>query len=268
MIIDIEKVKNIVLSAKPFFMDREKSSEIKEKGIADYVTQVDINVQNYLQKKLKEEFPEIDFMSEEKDNSEVDFSGYVWILDPVDGTTNLIHDFHGSSISLALAKDRDLVMGLVYIPTSDEVFYAQKGKGAFLNGKAIHCSTERDFSKALIGVGSSPYQKQWAELNFEVFKKIFKDASDVRRIGSAAIELSYVACGRMDAYVEATLKPWDYAAGKLILEEAGGEVLSYDGCELEIPNAASMCASNGYIGKTLIEKYLPSEEEYRKLGFC
>lgn len=262
MIVDINAIKDIVKSAKPLFMDRHGSTDITEKGVANYVTQVDMNVQNYLQKELKKVYPDILFMSEEKDNSDVDFSGHVWILDPVDGTTNLIHDFHGSSISLGLSYNCEIIMGVIYIPTSDELFYAEKGKGAFLDGERIYCSTERDFGKALIGIGSSPYKKEWADLNFDTFKKIFKDASDVRRIGSAAIELAYVASGRMDAYIEASLNAWDYSAGKLIVEEAGGKVVSFDGEDLEIPKAGSMCASNGYIGDILVKSYLPSEDAY------
>lgn len=265
MTIDIERIKEIVISAKPYFMDRKNSENITEKGVANYVTQVDLNVQNYLNKKLKDAYPDIEFMSEEKDNSDIDYSGYVWILDPVDGTTNLIHDFHGSSISLALAKNCEVILGVIYIPTSDEIFYAEKGEGAFLNGERISSSTEKDFSKALIGIGSSPYHKEWADINFDLFKRIFKDASDVRRIGSAAIELAYVACGRMDAYVEATLNPWDYSAGKLIVEEAGGKVVGFDGKELMLPFAGSMCASNGYIGDILVNNYLPGPEEYEKI---
>lgn len=266
MIIDIEIVKEIVKSAKPFFMDRKESSNITEKGVSDYVTRVDMNVQNYLQEKLLCAYPEIEFMSEEKDNSEINFDGYVWILDPVDGTTNLIHDFHGSSISLGLSKNREIIMGIVYIPTSDEMFYAQKGQGAYLNGTKIQCSEERELSRALVGTGSAPYHKEWAEINFEMIKRIFIDVADVRRIGSAAIELAYIACGRLDAYVEAILNPWDYSAGKLLVEEAGGKIVSFDGEEVSVPKASSMCASNGYIGDILVSKYLPKESDYAKYG--
>lgn len=269
MIVDIEKVKEIVLSAKPLFMNRDESANITVKGAADYVTKVDVNVQNYIVNALKKEYPSIQFMGEEKDNSDIDFSGRVWILDPVDGTTNLIHDFHGSSISLGLADNNELVMGIVYIPTSDELFYAQKGKGAYLNGERIHCSMEKELSKAVVGAGSSPYYKYYADLVFDSYKKMFMDISDIRRIGSAAIELAYVACGRLDAYTEAELKPWDYAAGKIIVEEAGGKAVDYDGNEMDISKPSSMCSSNGIIGDMLVGKYLPSIKSLNeaKLGY-
>lgn len=260
--VDINIVINIVKSAKPFFFDRENSAQISEKGVADFVTLVDINVQNYLKSKLSKAYPSVQFMSEEKDNSDIDFSGLVWILDPVDGTTNLIHDFQGSSISLALAENGEVIMGVVYVPTSDELFYAEKNKGAFLNGRKIHVSEEKDFARALISTGSSPYHKEWADLNFEVFKKIFLDCADIRRIGSAAIELCYVACGRLDAYVEANLKQWDYAAGKIIVEEAGGKIIDYEGNAVNITYTSSLCSSNGPIGEILVQKYLPENKNF------
>lgn len=260
---DIEIVKQIVQSAKPLFMDRNNSQKVNEKGVADYVTAVDIAVQNYLQEKLKEAYPDVQFMGEEKDNSDIDFEGKVWILDPVDGTTNLIHDFHGSAISLAYAENREIKLGVVYVPTSDELFYAQKGCGAYLNGQCIRVSNVKDMAHSLISIGPAPYTKKWAERNFEMYLKIYKDSQDFRRIGSAAIELSYVACGRIEAYIEPELKPWDYAAGLLIIEEAGGSIVTFDGEKIDITKNSSVCSSNGKIGEILVRDYLPSSDVYK-----
>jgi len=251
----IDIVKEIVISAKPLFFDREKSSEVSVKGRADYVTKVDLAVQNYIGDKLREKFPDIQFLAEEKDNSDIDLSGKIWILDPVDGTTNLIHDFKGSSISLALCENKEVVLGVVYLPFSDEIFYAEKGKGAYLNGERCYCSEEKELSEALVSIGSSPYVKSWAKANFEMFRDIFLATSDVRRIGSAAIELCYVACGRAEAYVEASLKPWDYAAGKLIVEEAGGYISDYKGGKPDPTIASSMVAANKYLGREFVERF-------------
>lgn len=257
---NIEKVIEIVKSAKPLFMDRDNSQKVDAKGVADYVTAVDFAVQNYLQEKLKEAYPQVQFMGEEKDNSDIDFSGKVWILDPVDGTTNLIHDFHGSAISLAYAENKEVKLGVIYIPTSDELFYAEKGKGAFLNGNKINVSNVKDMAHSLISIGPATYTKEWAELSFEMYLKIYKDSQDFRRIGSAAIELAYVACGRIEAYIEPALSPWDYAAGLLIIEEAGGSVVTFDGEKVDITKRTSICGSNGRVGEILVDKYLfPSE---------
>lgn len=263
MDIDIEKVKEIVLGAKPLFENREQSQRVTVKGAADFVTQVDFEVQNYFQEKLKNLYPETEFLSEEKDNSDIDFSGYVWILDPVDGTTNLIHDFQGSSISLGLAKNKEVIMGIIYVPTSGELFYAKKGEGAYLNGERIHCSSVSDLAGSLIGTGPGPYRKDWADLSFDMYKKIYKDVSDIRRIGSAAIELSYVACGRMEAYIEPRLNPWDFCAGLLIVEEAGGKLQTFDGDKMDVSKATSMCASNAVIGDILVKDYLPGSDIFK-----
>ena len=260
---NIEKVIEIVKSAKPLFMDRDNSQKVDEKGAADYVTAVDFAVQNYLQEKLKEAYPEVQFMGEEKDNSDIDFSGKVWILDPVDGTTNLIHDFHGSAISFAYAENKEVKLGVIYIPTSDELFYAEKGKGAFLNGNKIHVSGVKDMAHSLISIGPAPYTKEWAELSFEMYLKIYKDSQDFRRIGSAAIELAYVACGRIEAYIEPALNPWDFAAGLLIIEEAGGSVVTLDGEKVDITKRSSICSSNGPVGEILVGNYLPPSKTFR-----
>jgi len=250
MIYDIEKIKELVVQIKPLFQNREESAQIKVKGVADFVTAVDTHVQKYMQEKLYELYPEVQLMGEEKDNSDIDFSKAVWILDPVDGTTNLIHDFHGSSLSLGLAINRRVVLGIIYNPDTGEIFWAEKGKGAFLQQegsqekKALHVSDTSDMGNALIGCGASPYNKKWAKLNFETFEKIFEDVADFRRIGSAAIEMAYVA------------------AGRIIIEEAGGRVTTYDGEDFDPTTVRSIVASNGVIGDILTKKYLPSERDF------
>ena len=268
MVYDIEKIKEVVLKIKPLFQNREESSQVKVKGVADFVTAVDTHVQKYMQEELAKLYPEVQLMGEEKDNSDIDYSKAVWILDPVDGTTNLIHDFHGSSLSLGLAVNKQIILGIIYNPDTGEIFWAEKGKGAFLqiegsdNKKQIHVSTVSEMGNALIGCGASPYNKKWAKLNFETFEKIFEDVADFRRIGSAAIEMAYVASGRMESYLEAKLNPWDYAAGKIIVEEAGGKVTTYDGDDFDPTTVRSIVASNGIIGDKLTSKYLPSEQDF------
>ena len=256
MNIDTQKVIEIVKKVKPLFSDREGSSNIKVKGVADFVTQIDFKVQEQVKQALYEMYPDIQFMGEEKDNSDIDFSGDVWILDPVDGTTNLIHDFRNSTLSLALARNGILTFGIIYHPYSDEIFVAERQKGAWLNGNPISVSSRENFSECLISIGTSPYHRELAKENFKVFEKVFTDCADIRRLGSAALELAYVVAGRIDAYFERSLKPWDYAAGMLLVEEAGGKVTDYKGNPVDITGNSDIVAGSQTIGKILVRKYL------------
>ena len=169
MSVDTQKIIEIVKQVKPLFLDREGSSQIKVKGVADFVTQIDFKVQEQVKTALYELYPEIQFMGEEKDNSDIDFDGDVWILDPVDGTTNLIHDFRNSTLSLALARKGVLTLGIIYHPYSDEIFVAERGKGALLNGSPISVSKRQNFSECLISIGTSPYYRELAKENFRIF---------------------------------------------------------------------------------------------------
>ena len=245
MSVDTQKIIEIVKQVKPLFLDREGSSQIKVKGVADFVTQIDFKVQEQVKTALYELYPEIQFMGEEKDNS-----------DPVDGTTNLIHDFRKSTLSLALAGKGVLTLGIIYHPYSDEIFVAERGKGALLNGSPISVSKRQNFSECLISIGTSPYYRELAKENFRIFEKVFTDCADIRRLGSAALELAYVAAGRIDAYFERSLKPWDYAAGMLLVEEAGGKVTDYKGNPVDITGNSDIVAGNRAIGEILVEKYL------------
>lgn len=133
--IEILKVQEIVREAAKIFSNRNAAEQIKQKGVFDYVTAIDEAVQEFIQKELSDLYPQIQFMGEEKDNSDIDMSGQVWVLDPVDGTTNLIHDYQNSAISLALIDNSEIILGIIYNPFSDEMFYAEKDKGSFLMEK-------------------------------------------------------------------------------------------------------------------------------------
>lgn len=254
--IDIELVKKIVIEAGELFRNREAASHTKTKGVADFVTEVDFAVQKFVSGKLSELYPEIQFMGEEKDNSDIDRNGLVWILDPVDGTTNLIHDYHASVVSLALMEKEEIILGIVYNPYMNEFFCAKKGAGAFLNGERIHVSEAERMDQCLIALGTSPYYKELAKQNFEMFCQIFVDAQDVRRSGSAALDLAYVASGRIDGYFERSLKIWDYAAGMLLVREAGGKILDYQGKDSGTANIADIVSGNTAIAPILVENYL------------
>jgi len=252
----MEQLIPMVQSVKPMFLNRERALHVKEKGAADFVTQVDVAVQEYVKQRLKERYPQIQFMGEEQDNSQVDFKQPVWILDPVDGTTNLVHDYRCSALSLALWDGTCLRLGIVYQPYTEELFCAEKGKGARLNGAPIHVSETRSLARSLVSIGTSPYRHELAEENFRLFKEVFLKCSDIRRLGSAAVDLAYVACGRTDAFLEKNLKPWDFAAGVLLVEEAGGTVTDYSGKVICPTVPSDLVAGNGTIGELLVSEVL------------
>lgn len=254
--IEMEEIQGVVREAAKLFTDRSAVGMIREKGLYDYVTAVDEAVQQYIQEKLEALYPNIQFMGEEKDNSTIDMKGDVWVLDPVDGTTNLVHDYRNSAISLALISNREVILGIIYNPFSDEMYYAKKGEGSFLNGEKIHVSDAKAMGESLISIGTSPYFKDEAEENFKTFSQIFRECQDIRRCGAASLDLAHVACGRIDGYMENHLKLWDYAAGVLIVREAGGIVLNYEGQELQMELDGNVVAGNSIIPRLIVEQYL------------
>ncbi len=254
--INIEEIKALLKKAGKLFADRNAAAHTREKGVADYVTEVDFAVQQFIRGRLEELYPEVQFLSEEKSNEEIDKNGLVWVLDPVDGTTNLIHDYRASVISLALMQEGSVVLGMIYNPYTDELFSAQKGKGSYCNGQKIEVSGAETIEKSLIAIGTSPYYKEMAEENFKVFQAVFKDCQDIRRSGSAALDLAYVACGRIEAYFERNLKIWDYAAGMLLVREAGGRVTDYRGNDADTEMISDITAANPKINSVLTAKYL------------
>ncbi len=254
---ELTEIKNIILEAGQFLKNREAATHITVKGASDYVTEVDKAVQNFIQKALQEKYPEIQFLGEEKNNDEIDLSGLVWVLDPVDGTTNLIHDYKRSSISLALMENGQTVLGIVYQPYTDELFYAEKGKGAYLNGRQIHVSGAESMDECMFAFGTSPYEKEkYGEDSFRNIYRVFMDSQDIRRSGSAAIDMAETAAGRIDGFFERKLSIWDYAAGRLLVAEAGGRATDYDGNELGNAMKSSVVCGNPVIHELLIQKYL------------
>lgn len=214
----------ILLSAT----DIDRKIHAKE-GKGNFVTEYDSAVQEALKEKLLKVVPEAVFFGEEDDADKADVrSGYAFIVDPIDGTANFTRGYNASCISVALAKDGLPILGVVYNPYMQETFTAEKGKGAFLNGNPIHVS-DRDLAHGLILFGTAPYSEELAKKSFEKAYYYFSKAEDLRRSGSAAIDLCCLACGRAELFFEMILSPWDYAAGALIVEEAGGFVSDFDG---------------------------------------
>ena len=221
------KIIELVRQTKPLIFQEMTHEKVTEKGAADYVTNVDVAVQKYLKEALGNEFPDIALIAEEKENLGLDPDNSYWILDPIDGTTNLIRDYHLSAVSLGLYENGEITFGV-----TEELFYGAKGEGAYLNGAPILVSNQPEFKDAVVSFGSSPYEKNRAKELFPVFYNIFMNCADFRRTGSAALDICYVACGRQHAYLEQNLKPWDYSGASIILREAGGTITDWGNKEL------------------------------------
>lgn len=248
--IAIQDILALVRQTKNFVENRERASHIKVKGPADYVTQVDTDIQNFLKKELGRLAPEIQFLGEEEGLHEMNGDTY-WILDPIDGTTNLIHDYQHSVVSLGLYDKGEIIMGVVYDPFREDVYHAQKGKGCFLNGSPVGVSGARTLGETIISIGTSPYDRELTAENFQRFQKVFEKSQDIRRTGSAALDLAYVACGRTGGFFETLLSPWDFAAGMLLVAEAGGRVTNFAGEPLNLLKRGSVIATNGKVHEEL-----------------
>ena len=203
-------------------MCQETKGEIHSKeGHSNFVTDMDVSIQNELMDKLQEVLPQASFIAEEKVNGEV--KGYTWIIDPIDGTQNFINGYQHSAISVALALEGEGLLGVVYDPYLREMFWAARGQGAYVNERPIRVSA-RPLETSLVVLGTSPYRRDLAEQTFRAAEKIFLSCGDIRRSGSAALDLCYLAAGRCEGFFEMVLSPWDYAAGAVLIREAGGSI--------------------------------------------
>ncbi|RJQ55702.1 MAG: inositol monophosphatase [Nitrospiraceae bacterium] len=202
--------------------------EIDIKEASDFVTHIDRESEQIIIKIIREKFPHHRFLAEES-LKETPAGSYRWIIDPLDGTTNYIHGYPVFSLSIALQFNEEIITGIVFDPLRDEVFTAEKGKGAFLNGKKITVSAVSDMANSLIATGFPFRRRKLIDPYLKVFKNIFNRVSDIRRAGSAALDLAHVACGRCDGFFEIALGPWDIAAGSLLIREAGGIITDFAG---------------------------------------
>ena len=229
-----KEIIELVHSTKSIIYNKELAHAVTVKGAADYVTKVDVAVQEQIviDDLIETEAPSPSEETEEQENNNLDPEKSYWILDPIDGTTNLIHDYRMSAVSLGLYENGQMTFGVVYNPFTEETFHASLGKGAFLNGEPIHVSHREALDTCIIAFGSAPYEKERASMLFPIFQRVFMETADFRRSASAALDLCYLAAGRIDGFFELNLKPWDYAAGSLIIEEAGGKITDWNGTRL------------------------------------
>lgn len=232
---------------------RSKATVISYKSRTDLVTDADRASEKLLVERISEKFPDHDIVAEEGSGREAG-GDYIWYVDPLDGTNNFAHGLPFFCISLGVYSIplKQVIAAVVYNPFLEEMFTAVRGGGAFLNDRPISVSTLNDIGVSLVATGF-PYDKATSpNNNLQEFNRIILKIQGIRRMGSAAIDLSYVACGRIDGYWEPKLKPWDTAAGSLIVEEAGGKVTVYNGGPYQ-PTYPEIAASNGRIHQQLID---------------
>ncbi|MFK2823507.1 inositol monophosphatase family protein [Arcobacter sp. YIC-80] len=252
----IEKIIEIVKEASLILKEGYyKNKDVNFKGKKDLVTKYDVAVENFLKDKLSKEFKDFNVIAEESDNSNLEFKNSI-IVDPIDGTTNFVNQVPHTCISLGVYKNKKPFIGVVYNPILDELYTAQVGLGAYLNGKRIEVSKEDDLQKALLSTGF-PYTSGTCENDLNDVVKKIKDilplCQDIRRLGSAALDLCYVARGIYEGYYEMNLKAWDVSAGLIILQEAGGIVSNIKGEEYTLFEDKYIVASNSYIHEALIK---------------
>ncbi len=203
-------------------------SEIDTKGRNDFVTRVDRESEASIVGILKDHTPDFDILTEETPPQDSQ-APCRWIIDPLDGTTNYIHSFPFFAVSIALEEQGGMVLGVVLDPLREELFVAEKGKGALLNGEPITVTKRRSLEACFLATGFPFREHARIDPYLRVFRELFLSTSGVRRAGSAVLDLAYTACGRFDGFWEMGLSPWDVAAGSILIEEAGGRVTDWDG---------------------------------------
>lgn len=226
-----------------------KMNEIRFKGEINLVTEADLAAQSLIHDRLSAAFPDHDFLAEEglQDLRGAEFR---WVFDPLDGTTNFAHKLPVFCVSIGLERRGELICGVVFNPMSGELFSAEAGGGAFLNGAPLRVSSIPDLGKSLVATGFS-YDIRETHCNIAQHERVILLAQGVRRCGSAALDLCYVAAGRFDGFWELKLSPWDTAAGAVVVREAGGRITDFLNCPVNIYHP-EVCASNGLIHDELL----------------
>ncbi len=228
--------------------------KVRRKGRIDLVTEIDVKSEEYLKEHLSRLVPKAGFLAEESSEDQSpkgDPQDLVWIIDPVDGTTNYAHGLPSVAVSVALWDQGRPVLGVVDLPVLGEVFAAHAGGGAFRNGDPIRVTKTKDLELSLLGTGFPYAIEEYLPEILGNFESLLPKVRGIRRSGAAALDLAYVACGRFDGFYESGLKPWDTAAGMLLVTEAGGRVSRYDADQEYVLGEQSILASNGLIHQAL-----------------
>ncbi len=241
----LEQICDVVKKCGEIMRNADRSHlEIDDKaGHANFVTEYDRKIEEILRKELLEILPDAGFIGEEGEQASFSDKGKFFIVDPIDGTTNFIKDYKQSCISVALIEDGQGKYAVIYNPYGDELFTAEAGAGAFCNGRPIRVS-KQPLENGIILFGTAPYYEELNEKSFRMAYEYFRKGLDIRRSGSAALDLCAIAAGRAELYFELRLYPWDYAAGALIVKEAGGCVTTVEGGEITYDGPCSVLARN------------------------
>lgn len=223
-------------------------------GIQNLVTEYDTAAEEAIISYIKTLFPDHAFLAEESGRSGIETSSVLWLIDPLDGTVNFANNIPIFCVSIAALVQKTAVCGVIYHPLLNELFIAEKGQGAFLNGRPIRVSNAENFEEAVLATGFPYNVTDNPHHCIDQFGKMVRLGVPIRRLGSAAIDLAYVACGRFDAYWEESLNPWDHGAGKLLVEEAGGKTTDISGGAHDNFSCGAILASNGKIHTKMIDK--------------
>jgi myo-inositol-1(or 4)-monophosphatase len=249
----VPAMSQIAREAGALLMDYfRKRVKIEYKGEADLVTVADRNSETLIRERISQLWPTHDILGEEGGLCDTG-SDYRWYVDPLDGTTNFAHGFPVFCVSMALEHKGQRVAGVIYDPTRDELFSAERGSGAYLNQQRIHVSSTANLAESLIATGF-PSHKRHKNPNIFFYHQITLHTHGVRRAGSAALDLCNVACGRFDGFWEFNLKPWDTAAGVLVVQEAGGRVTDFRGNAFQLDSHETL-ASNGLVHLALLGEF-------------
>ena len=238
----LRKISQIAHEAGRIMLSFHDAGIHQKDGHCNFVTDADIAVQKYLKERLLALIPGSRFFAEEQQNEPLSDDA-TFVVDPIDGTLNFMRGRNTSAISIALLNKRQPVLGVILNPYTEELFTAEEGKGAHLNGKAISVSMS-GFDNAIVSFGTSPYDSELARRTLRIAEQFLQEAGDLRRTGSAALDLCDVACGRADIFYELRLRPWDVAAGSLIVKEAGGRFVSLGKDRPYFDSACGVLAAN------------------------
>jgi myo-inositol-1(or 4)-monophosphatase len=251
-----EKTKKVLYTCGTFIKEEKnklQGTDIRFKDKNDLVSYVDIQAEDFLKKEFLKITPGVSFLAEESYKESKPDRSFCWIIDPLDGTTNYIHSLPIYSISVALMLENNIEAALVYEINNDEMFHTYKGSGTFLNNKAVRVSANTMLEKSLLATGFPFKDFEVLENYISVFKVLMKKTRGLRRLGSAAVDLAYVACGRFDGFYEYNLSPWDVAAGAMLIENAGGKVSDLQG------------GDNFLFGKEILAANLPIHEQMQEI---
>lgn len=226
--------------------------QVTRKSLGDFVSRADRNSERAIVEELSKARPDYSFLLEEGGEKQGTNEHFRWIVDPLDGTTNFLHGIPHFAISIGLEQDGHIIAGVIYDPIKDELFWAEKGAGAFLNQKRLRVSGRKHMDEAIIGTGIPSASHGHKDLFLKNMKSIMPHVAGVRRMGAASLDLAYVAAGRYDIYFENDCAPWDYAAGIIIVKEAGGFISDFSGKQNMLKNG-EMIATNAYLNKSFQE---------------